>query len=76
MSDEYLDEEYLDPRAAAAHCGLSRRWMELARHIGNGPPFVRVTPRMIRYRRSDLDQWMRERTHRSTSEYATADDAA
>ncbi len=26
-----------------------------------GPPFVRVTPRMVRYRRNDLVKWLRSR---------------
>jgi excisionase family DNA binding protein len=34
------------------------RW----RNNGSGPPFVRVGPRRILYRRSDVDAWLAART--------------
>lgn len=48
--------------------GLTRRWLELAALSGNGPPFVKISNRMVRYRRSVLEGWITSRTRLSTSE--------
>jgi predicted DNA-binding transcriptional regulator AlpA len=42
--------------------GLTRRWLELAAHRGEGPRFVRISRRCVRYRRSDLEAWLAGRT--------------
>lgn len=38
--------------------GITRRWLELAAHRGEGPPFLKISRRMVRYRRSDFEQWL------------------
>ena len=48
--------------------GLTRRWLELAALNGNGPPFVKVSGRMVRYTRSVLEKWIADRTRSSTSD--------
>jgi predicted DNA-binding transcriptional regulator AlpA len=55
-------DDLIDTRALADWLGVSTQWAEIARHRGVGPPFVRVTPRRIRYRRADVLAWLRERT--------------
>jgi predicted DNA-binding transcriptional regulator AlpA len=35
---------------------------------GDGPPFVKVGPRAVAYRKADLDAWLETRVRRSTSE--------
>lgn len=47
--------------------GIKRRWLELAAMNGDGPPMVRISARMIRYRRKDIEDWLADRTVRSTS---------
>ncbi|UEM08224.1 hypothetical protein JL101_036395 (plasmid) [Skermanella rosea] len=32
---------------------------------GEGPPVYRFTPRMVRYRRSEVDAWIRSRASHS-----------
>jgi hypothetical protein len=49
--------------------GYSTQWLEIGRHRGYGPPFIRVGPRRIRYRGKDLLAWLDERRHRCTDEY-------
>lgn len=49
--------------------GLSPHWLEQARFKGIGPPFVRVSPRVVMYRRRDLLKWLEKRTHLWTGEY-------
>ena len=57
-------------RELADWLGVSTQWVEIGRHRGYGPRFQRIGPRMIRYRREDVLAWLRERTHKSTAEYA------
>jgi predicted DNA-binding transcriptional regulator AlpA len=64
------DDELLDTRQVADLLGMSVAWVEIARHKGSGPAYVRVTPRCVRYRRSDVKAWLNERCHRWTGEYA------
>lgn len=52
-----------------AEFGISRRWLELAALSGNGPAFIKIAPRTVRYRREELERWLAEREVRSTSEY-------
>jgi predicted DNA-binding transcriptional regulator AlpA len=63
-------DELLNTRQVADLLGMSVAWVEIARHRQIGPRFVRVTPRCVRYRRSDVRKWLEERSHRWTGEYA------
>ena len=38
--------------------GITRRWLELAAHRGDGPPFLKISRRMVRYRRADFEAWL------------------
>ena len=51
-----------------AEYGISRRWLELAALSGNGPAFIKIAPRTVRYRREELERWLSVREVRSTSE--------
>lgn len=51
------------PAQAAAYSGLTIDWLKRARIYGHvdgqaGPPYRRVTPRRILYRRADLDAYL------------------
>jgi excisionase family DNA binding protein len=50
----------LNTGQAAVELGLSKSTLEHWRTVRKGPPFVRVGPRCIRYRRADLDAWLSE----------------
>jgi len=39
--------------------------LERHRHEGSGPPFIRVTPRVIRYSPSAVRHWLEERVYPS-----------
>ena len=41
-----------------AEYGITRRWLELAAHRGDGPPMTKITPRMVRYDRAALEAWI------------------
>jgi predicted DNA-binding transcriptional regulator AlpA len=53
----------------AAWFRVSLIWLHIARMHGYGPPFVKIAPRHIRYKRSDVLSWLKSRTFRVTSEY-------
>jgi len=57
-----MADDLLDQRQAAARLGLaSSRTLEAWRRRGYGPPFLRLSPRLVRYRASDLDTWLAAR---------------
>ena len=58
----------LNQRQAASLIGVSERTLECWRCRGGGPSFVKISRRAVRYRRQDIDQWVRERVQHSTSE--------
>ena len=64
------DDELLDTRAQAEWLGVSVQWLEIARVRGDGPPFLKLAPRIVRYPRGGTRRWLRARMYRSTSEYA------
>ena len=52
--------------------GFSIRTLQKWRTQGEGPPFVRVSARAIRYRREDIDQWIVSQIRTSTSDFGDA----
>jgi predicted DNA-binding transcriptional regulator AlpA len=62
-----LRDYLLTPREMAKHLQCSERKLERHRLMGDGPPFVKIGA-AIRYPLSELEKWLTERTHRSTSE--------
>jgi len=58
----------LTTRQAAEYLNLQPKTLSRWRIRGGGPKFIRVSPRCIRYRASDLDAWTAQRLRRSTSD--------
>jgi excisionase family DNA binding protein len=57
---------------AAVYLGLSPQTLSNWASTGRGLiPYVRVSPRAVRYRLSDLDEWLRNRTVTHTGEVRT-----
>jgi hypothetical protein len=54
-------DELLTTKLVAGLIHVSVQWMEIARCAGYGPPYVRLSPRVVRYRRKDLVDWLRSR---------------
>lgn len=59
----------LAPDSAAAVLAISPKTLEAMRLRGNGPVWVKVSPRRVAYRVEDLEAYVRARTFSSTSEY-------
>jgi predicted DNA-binding transcriptional regulator AlpA len=58
----------LTPKEAARLLKVSSSWLAKARMRGDGPPYIRMSPRSIRYTEATLVQWMKGRQRMSTSE--------
>lgn len=54
----------LDRKQVEETFGLSKRWLELAALRGDGPPMIKISRRMVRYRVRDIEAWLD--THRVT----------
>jgi hypothetical protein len=60
---------FLQTAAAADRLGLAAGTLCKMRVRGDGPPFLRLSPRRIVYAVAALDSWAASREFRSTSEY-------
>ncbi len=58
---------YLTTTEAANYLRMSKQFLEIARHRGDGPPYIKLA-RAVRYHRPSLDQWMLERQRNHTAE--------
>ena len=38
--------------------GVSKRWLEVAATKQQGPPMVKITSKMVRYRARDVEAWI------------------
>jgi len=65
-------DNLLREREAAELLDVAPRWLQDRRADGNGPPFVRLSARAVRYRVRDLLAWLDDNTHMSTAEYGNA----
>jgi len=58
----------LTENEVAARLGLSPATLRNWRVKGLGPPFVRLSPRAVRYEAEVVDEWIASRARRSTSD--------
>jgi predicted DNA-binding transcriptional regulator AlpA len=70
------DDQLLNTKQVGALLNMSTQWLEGARHRGNGPRFVVLGPRYVRYRRGDIRAWLDARVHAHTREYTGAEERA
>lgn len=63
---------YLNTREAAAFLGLSPRTLDRYRVTGEGPPFYKLGPRRVGYKKADMVAWVESRRLKSTSDDSAA----
>lgn len=63
--------EVLNTLEAAAYVRLSKPTLDRLRITGEGPVYIQLG-RAVRYRKTDLDEWLESRLTRSTSERSAA----
>jgi predicted DNA-binding transcriptional regulator AlpA len=61
------EQRYLRTPAAAARLGAAAQTLERWRIEGSGPPFVRLSSKLVTYDVEDLDAWCAARKVTSTS---------
>ena len=64
---DHEPESLLNEAQAAQLLNFTPRFLQARRQRGNGPPFVSISARAIRYRRSDLLDWIESRIRTNTS---------
>jgi len=62
------NDALLTERQAADFLGVTARCLQAWRYRGGGPKFVRISSRCIRYRQSDLREWIEARLRSDTGE--------
>lgn len=68
-------DDLLTTKEAAALLGLKHNTLEIYRHQGKGPPFLKLGDGVscaVRYQRSALSAWLAQQTFNSTSEHTAA----
>jgi len=58
----------LSAKETAQRLKVSMSWLAKARMRGDGPPFIKVGSRTVRYSEAAVIQWMKGRQRLSTSE--------
>ncbi len=57
----------MDQRELCSYIGKSTAWAERARWSGDGPKFIKLG-RHIRYRATDIAEWIESNSHQSTTD--------
>jgi len=63
-----MSEVLFTEKQAAEYLNLSQRALQSWRYSGRGMPFIRISHRCIRYRKSDIDEWLDSRAAKNTSQ--------
>jgi hypothetical protein len=58
IAGEGSDDELLNTVRTAVWLGVSPEWLEIGRGRGWGPPFLRLSPRRVRYHRGTVKRWL------------------
>ena len=58
---EISEDGYFSETQTAKYLNLSKKSLQRWRFNRQGPPYVKLNGKTIRYRREDLDQWMKDR---------------
>jgi predicted DNA-binding transcriptional regulator AlpA len=66
-SEPDFPRRYMNTEQAAEYISLSTQYMEIARHKGTGPKYVKLA-QAVRYRLEDLDSWMESHLRQHTGE--------
>jgi hypothetical protein len=58
----------IDEKAAGNFLDVTDRTMQKYRQTGDGPPYILISSRCLKYRRADLRKWAEDRMRKSTSD--------
>jgi predicted DNA-binding transcriptional regulator AlpA len=63
---------YFNTKQAASYLNLSHQYLEIARHKGGGPQYIKLA-KAVRYRQEDLDVWMGNHIQKHTADASLRD---
>jgi excisionase family DNA binding protein len=66
-----MKDKVMTTKQAAEYLAMSHKTLEDWRRKGEGPRFIKVGSRSVRYRQSELDAWITEATFVHTGEYTS-----
>lgn len=67
-TDDHRGDYLLSRDDIQTQYGLTRRWLELAALRGDGPPYLRISRRLVRYRRADFERWLADCQRTNTAD--------
>ena len=73
LNDPQFWHQLIDEREAAIFLGVGHRMMQTMRQRGDGPLFVFLSSRCVKYRRTDLREYAEARLRRSTADTGPED---
>ncbi len=65
-----MDVKTLSIEEVAKILGMTRGALATMRFEGRGPRFLKISARVVRYRESDVNEWLDARTFQSTAQAA------
>ncbi len=68
MMDVQMYKQILNTQSAAEYLGISKAFLERDRWAGAKIPFIRIGSRTVRYRLSDLENYIESHIRHSTSD--------
>lgn len=60
-------DRLVTPAEFCEFAGITEAHAAQLRYAGTGPKFVKITGKQVRYRWSDIEAWLEERTRTSTA---------
>lgn len=70
MAEATSPDFHLSRDQVESEYGISKRFLELAAVKGGGPIMTKISARMVRYRRADIEEWLTSKRIAHTSEKA------
>ncbi len=71
-STQETPARYFNTKQAATYLGFSTQFLEIARHKGDGPQYIKLA-KAVRYRQEDLDEWMASHIQKHTADMSLRD---
>lgn len=60
------DDPLWTPQQAGEYLTLSVPALAQLRYMGTGPRYIKLTAKAVRYRKTDIDQWVEDRARDRT----------
>lgn len=73
VTSEPTPIRFLRPNQVEVVYGLTQKFLAHARGRGDGPPFIKPSPRLVLYAVEDLERWLAARRRLSTSDPGPSD---